>query len=492
MLIQPKLMSDTDRYSKIFPPISTIKFPDIEPLIQQYGLPLHIIFKEKIAEQAKLFQYVSAKHYPDTMICFAVKSNPCMGAIKAMKVLGLGIDAVSEYELEAAINAGIPTEKIVCNGNAKTDNYLHKAISRNVLLAVDSDMEMKIIEQIASEINVKARILLRISRMPLDGLTSADQSTASAWTKFGFPYDEVKPVLNSLRNHRWIKYHGISAHIGTQICDLKGYIKLLKHMVRLVELADTHGLHTNFIDIGGGFPISYLPKADWENFQQRLMDQLNGIASEEDHVSWDNDPMGFSHFKHSEIVSINDWKGKAYWSPHPGSHMLESLLLAESDNGISIGNRLKELGTPTLIIEPGRSLIGAAGVTLAEVMSVKKVMGNSVIMLDIGIVNHGTNLITSDIYPVKVLPELDSDKQIEAFIGGRLCFTGDMISKAKIKLNRLPHRGELLAIYHTGAYCADHFSSNSCGYSLPAKVAVDGQHQDEVWRERQGFNDVFK
>jgi len=66
-----------------------------------------------------------------------------------------------------------------------------------------------------------------------------------------------------------------------------------------------------------------------------------------------------------------------------------------------------------------------------------------------------------------------------------------MISKIKLKLNRMPKRGDMMVIYHTGAYCADHFASNSCGYPLPAKVAIGAQGEVEVWRQRQEFSDVF-
>ena len=80
---------------------------------------------------------------------------------------------------------------------------------------------------------------------------------------------------------------------------------------------------------------------------------------------------------------------------------------------------------------------------------------------------------------------------VEAFLAGRLCFSGDMISKAKVSLNRLPKRGERFVVFHTGAYGADHFASHSCGFPRPAKAAI---HQDgtiELWRARESFADVF-
>ena len=108
-----------------------------------------------------------------------------------------------------------------------------------------------------------------------------------------------------------------------------------------------------------------------------------------------------------------------------------------------------------------------------------------------GINSHGTNLVSPDIFPVEVLPRRDDDRPVEAFLAGRLCYSGDMISKVKVPLNRLPRHGELVAIHCTGAYSADHFASNSCGFPRPAKVAVLEDGCTQVWRRGETFQDVF-
>ncbi len=90
-----------------------------------------------------------------------------------------------------------------------------------------------------------------------------------------------------------------------------------------------------------------------------------------------------------------------------------------------------------------------------------------------------------------LLPRREDDVPVDAFLAGRLCFSGDMLSKVKTRLNRAPRVGERVAIYATGAYSADHFASNSCGFPLPAKVAVRRDGTVEVWRRAQTFEDVF-
>ena len=104
--------------------LNHIRDDQLEKLESEFGLPLHLYFLDRIARNAEDFKDVAARMYPATEICYAVKSNPCRGAIKAAKINGLGVDVVSEYELRAALQERIQPEKIVCNGNAKSDIYL--------------------------------------------------------------------------------------------------------------------------------------------------------------------------------------------------------------------------------------------------------------------------------------------------------------------------------------------------------------------------------
>jgi diaminopimelate decarboxylase len=171
--------------------------------------------------------------------------------------------------------------------------------------------------------------------------------------------------------------------------------------------------------------------------------------------------------------------------------MLARILDHRTDDGSTVVERLDALGRPRLIVEPGRSLMAGAGVTLACATGVKRVLGHAIVALDMGINNHGTNLISPDIFPAAVLPRRSDDQPAEAFLAGRLCFSGDMISKAKIEMNRLPGPGERCVVYHTGAYSADHFASNSCGFPRPAKVAILPDGHAELWRSPERFEDVF-
>lgn len=467
--------------------LNKIEFETVSKFASRYGLPLHVIFPERFISNAATFKEIANQQYNDTLICFAAKSNPCRGAIRLAASQGLGLDAVSEYELQAGLEEGIPPEKIVCNGNAKTDRYIDLAVSSGALIVIDNRQELELLNRAALKHNCKVRGILRFAGMPLEGLTAADHSTASAWTKFGFSINEAEGVFNYASEMSEIEIVGISAHIGTQICDADGYDRMIMYLLNLADRMKSRGLNIRYLDIGGGFPVSYCTEDEWKLFKHRLIEQLSGNLPSDQCVSWDNNPMGFT----GERFYKRNWHGKAYWSEFPGALMLKRLLEAEFSQGVSVKDKLKRLGSPTLIVEPGRALLGTAGVTIAEVMGVKQVLGNHVVLLDMGIVNHGHALISPDMHPMSVIPDMNTDAPVEAFIAGRLCFTGDMISKVKVKLNRMPERGELMVIHHTGTYSADHFASNSCGFPRPAKIAVNKDGTVDVWRKDETYEDVF-
>ncbi len=454
----------------------------IEHAIDRYGLPLHVMFLEQIAANARAFSRTLDQSYPNAFTAFAVKSNPCRGAVRAAAGLGLGADVASENELRLALEEGIPPDRIICNGNAKSSRYLSMATERGCLVAVDNMDELHELETQPASC---ADILLRFRGMPLSGLTSDDQTTAADWTKFGFHIHNASALFSHLTTVKQLRFRGVSAHIGTQIAEPHGYERLLDHLLALTAQARAAGLVPDVIDIGGGFPVAFLSETEWRDFQARLLQRLQ--TEEGESVTWNDLPLGYQF---ADPLHPR-WVGKAYWSAVPQADMLSHLLHHESADGRSGIQRLRALEEPLLIAEPGRALMASAGVTLSEVAGTKTVLGHPVVALDLGINNHGTNLISPDMFPASVLPQMPTDEPIDAFLAGRLCFSGDMISKTKVRLNRRPHRGDRFVIYHTGAYGADHFASNSCGFLRPGKIAVREDGTLEVWRSPEQFEDIF-
>ena len=471
------------------------QLPPVENLLEEWGSPVHVLFAEEVARNASMYESVLRSEYGHGWVAFAAKSNPCLGAIRTAAALGLGVDAVSEYELRAALDAGVDPTRIVCNGNAKSDLYVRTAVERSLLIAIDGSDELDVVETAAESVGTKARILLRVSGLPVAGYTAADQTTASVWTKFGLSPHDISAALDRVRTAKHLMFEGFSAHIGTQLGVVDPYELLLRRYRQLILEARDKDLETRILDMGGGFPVSFVSQGWWEAFQERLARQL-GAKGGDDPVTWDHIPMGFANLSLAELrkepSDVRPWTGKRYWSATPGAEMLRSALQrVDSETGRPWNDVLRALGKPALIVEPGRSLMGPAGITITRAMTVKRVAGQLVVSLDMGVNNHGTNLITPDIFPVSVWPASDDDQPAEAFLAGRLCFSGDMISKVKVPLNRVPKRGEPVILFLTGAYGADHFASNSCGFPLPAKLGVAQNGSIEVWRRPGAYKDVF-
>jgi diaminopimelate decarboxylase len=457
----------------------------IDRLIATYELPLHVVFLEQFEANAKGFKDVVQASYPNGFVALAVKSNPCRGAVRAASTQGLGADVASENEMRLALEEGIPAERIICNGNAKSNTYLTIALDAGCLVAVDNHDEITEIKRLTADGSRQATILLRFRGMPLAGLTSDDQTTAADWTKFGFHIDEAEHLFSQFVDHPAIRCRGVSAHIGTQIAEPVGYERLLDHLLALTEQARDLGLSPDIIDIGGGFPVAFLTEMEWRAFQQQLLNRLQTRTAPS--VTWNDLPIGYAR----EVSSEASWIGKAYWSAVPQSAMLTHLLSHSFADGRTCIQRLRALGSPTLIVEPGRALMASTGVTLTQVAGTKTVLNHTVVSLEMGINNHGTNLISPDMFPAAVLPTREDDEPIDAFLAGRLCFSGDMISKTKVRLNRLPQRGERFVLFHTGAYGADHFASNSCGFLRPGKVAIRPDGNAEIWRKPETFGEIF-
>ena len=457
----------------------------IDRLIDRYELPLHVVFLEQFETNAVGFKDVLQASYPHGFVALAIKSNPCRGAVRAASNNGLGADVASENELKLALEEGIPSNKIICNGNAKSNRYLAMALEANCHIAIDNHDEILEIERLTAERTRQASVFLRFRGMPLAGLTSADQTTAADWTKFGFHIDEAADLFSHFHDQPTLRFRGVSAHIGTQIAEPRGYERLLDHLLQLTEEARDHGLSPDVIDIGGGFPVAFLSEMEWRGFQRQLLEQLQVRSTKS--VTWNNLPMGYA----GDASNKAEWIGKAYWSAVPQAQMLSHLLNYTFADGRTCIDRLNALGSPTLIVEPGRALMASTGITLTQVAGTKTVLDHTIVSLEMGINNHGTNLISPDMFPAAVFPSRPDDEPIDAFLAGRLCFSGDMISKTKVRLNRLPQRGERFVLFHTGAYGADHFASNSCGFLRPGKVAIRSDGKTEVWRKPEAFNQVF-
>lgn len=456
---------------------------DMVVLAEKYGTPLYILFDDIIRENYNKYQESLEKEYKNHLICYAVKANTSYYVLNLLAKLGAGADVASEYELELALNAGIPAEKIRANGNCKSDAYLEECIEKEILISVDPEEELKTINAIAQESGISAKINLRLSGFPVKHITSRAISTSSDWSKFGIDIKRANSVFQKVLDMDMLVPNGLMVHLGSQITDINAYYIVLDSLIHLSKEAQKIGFDIDEIDLGGGLGIPYFDKKDWDLIKRKIKNTRN------ENYSWANEFIGYEY--NSELDDL-EWIGEELSIEYTPDIFIQKLLNENFSENKAFREKLEEIGSPRFVIEPGRSIVGNAGVTIAKIGHVSKTpRGENIIHVDIGVNSHtfGT-AVPEQLHRIEIANYIEEGEHFETFVAGNLCFTGDLLCKIKNKLIRKPIRGDYLLFYDTGAY-SDFFSSNANSFPRTAKAVVskDGTHRLMVRREKK--SDIF-
>jgi hypothetical protein len=206
--------------------------------------------------------------------------------------------------------------------------------------------------------------------------------------------------------------------------------------------------------------------------------------------SWADELIGY---KYNPIGKEMEWTGEELYCAYGQDVFIRKLFNEKISGKKTPGQKLAEIGAPRFVIEPSRSMVGNAGVTIARIGRVSKTpLGQNIIHLDVGVNCHtfGT-AVPEQLHRIEIANHIEIAENFETYVAGNLCFTGDLLCRIKNRLNRTPHRGDYLLLYDTGAY-SDFFSSNANSFPRPAKVMVarDGTHR--LLEEREGAAEVFR
>lgn len=225
------------------------KFDKIETPFYYYDTKLLRRTLDCIKKESGIFQHVE--------IHFAIKANANPKILKIINEYGLGADCVSGGEINAAINAGIPADKIVFAGVGKTDAEINLGLDKNILcFNVESFEEMEIINQLAKSRNMKANIAIRFNP-DIKAHTIDNIATGKKENKFGIAIDMTNEVINKLKEYENIQFKGIHLHIGSQILEMNDFIKLSETINQLVDVFRTNGIEISDINVGGGLGVNY-------------------------------------------------------------------------------------------------------------------------------------------------------------------------------------------------------------------------------------------
>jgi len=454
-----------------------IYYVDMVELAKEYGTPLYVLFEDIIEENYKKYQNALEKEYDDNLICYAVKANTTFSIPKFLVKLGSGADVASEYELQLALDAGIPPEKIRANGNCKSEYYLEECIKKEIIINVDPEVELEVIDAIAKELGIPAKINLRLAGFPLEHITSTAITTSSEWSKFGIDVKRANSVFQKVLDLDMLIPNGLMVHLGSQITDIKAYYTVLDTLINLIKEAQKIGFEVNEIDLGGGLGIQYFEVKDWDAIKIKIKN------TRKENYTWANELIGYEY--NPELKDL-EWIGEELSCTYTPDIFIQKLFNKKYSANKTFKKKLKEIGTPKFVIEPGRSIVGNAGVTIAKIGRVSKTpLGQNMVHVDAGVNFHtfGT-AVPEQLHRIEIANNIEEGETFETFVAGNLCFTGDLLCKIKNKLVRKPKKGDYLLFYDTGAY-SDFFASNANLFPRPAKVMVakDGTHKLLVERE---------
>lgn len=377
---------------------------DLNRLAEQVGTPFYVYSAATLRRHVRVVR--EAFEGIPTLLAYAMKANSNQAVLTLMAREGCGADVVSVGELERALAAGIPAEKIVFSGVAKTVTEMRRALEAGIkCFNVESEPELERLSMVAGDMGRTARVSVRINP-DVDARTHAKISTGKAENKFGIPYARAREVYARIAELPHVEAVGVDMHIGSQITDLEPFGNAFGLMAELVTAlrADGHDIH--HVDIGGGLGIPY-------NVDEEA-------------------------------------------PPLPTAY------------AAVVRDKVGQLGC-TLVIEPGRLLVGNAGILVTKVEYVKEGAANFVIvdaaMNDL--IRPTLYEAHHDIQPVNAsnLPPITAD------IVGPVCETGDYLAKGRT----LPgvKEGDLLAVMSAGAYGAVMASTYNSRPLIP-EILVDG------------------
>lgn len=464
-----------------------------------FGLPLHVHHAPAIVDNVRAYREVFRRRYPKASIRFAGKANPHPAVFRLLVQSGEGVYTGSEQEVEAALLAGASPDRIVVNGNAKSDAYLRLAIGRGMLVVCDNLSELDLIGRLSREMRARPRVLQRLSGFQLGDVTAAGSFTAGRWTKFGLPISELSELFPALARNPEVNFQGFHVHIGSPIAALEPYQVVAGRMVEASRAAAQRGYPCRIFDMGGGYPVNYLDRQQWEWLLARVRSGFEAVQAGDEARTWvwDGGASGFRNEQSGEL-DLSRWTGKRFRSDHPKERMLDDLLTGDvrvDGTSVPFVRALRDLGEPTFIAEPGRSIVEDAGVTLTRVAHVRKVAGpHDLVSIEAGIVSFGDALeyaIPLNRWSLATGCDRRDERSFDAFIAGNLCFTGDMPSRYKVAFPRRPVRGDVLLTWDTGAYNPQFYASNANGFPRPARVLVQADGSVEFIKTRDTLEEIF-
>lgn len=376
----------------------TIGGCDTVDLVRQYGTPLYVMDETQIRAHCRAFvQSIKDNYDGHGRVLFASKAFCCKEMCRIIASEDMGLDVVSGGELYTALSAGFPADRIYFHGNNKTDLEIETALEAGIArFIVDNFPELETIERIAAAMGKTADIMFRI-KPGIDAHTHSFIRTGQIDSKFGVALEtgEAMQIVKRAIELEHINLCGLHCHIGSQILDVDPFEHAAEVMLKFIAgiKAET-GFVVRELNLGGGFGIKYLES---------------------------DNPVAYSEYM-NRVAGVVKSKAREY--------------------GVEL---------PYILIEPGRSIVGSAGITLYTVGAVKTIPNiRTYISVDGGMCDNPRYILYSSDYDVLCANRANEPRDFKVTVAGKCCESGDLLQE-NTAIQRVKH-GDVLAVLSTGAY----------------------------------------
>jgi len=414
----------------------TIGGADTVELAREFGTPLYVFDEATIRNTMREYNASMKKFYNGAgLVAYASKAFSCKEIYRIAKDEGCGIDVVSAGELYTALSVDFPAEKIFYHGNNKTVSELVYAIESGVgRIVVDNLTELERISEIAASQSKIVPILIRV-KPGIDAHTHDFIRTGQIDSKFGFALEtgEALEAVKYIKEHKSVELKGIHCHIGSQIFEVSPFELAAEVMVGFMNtVRQETGIILTELNLGGGFGIKYVPE---------------------------NDPVPYMGYMEMVSKVVHD---------------------ACKKYGLDI---------PFIVIEPGRSIVGPAGITLYTVGGVKDIPNiRTYVSVDGGMTDNPRYILYQSVYEALVANKADKPKDAVVTLAGRCCESGDLVGEG-MPIQR-PEVGDIIAVLATGAY---NYSMASNYNRVPRAAAVMVKDSEaRLIIRRESMEDIIK
>jgi diaminopimelate decarboxylase len=394
----------------------------LSALAQEYGTPLFVYSKTAMLAALQAYQRGFAGRR--SKICYAMKANSSLGILQLFAAAGCGFDIVSGGELERVLAAGANPADVIFSGVGKTRAEMHRALAAGIgCFNVESEAELEVLSEVAVACGRTAPVSIRVNP-DVDPKTHPYISTGLKANKFGIAHERAVHVYRRAASLPGLRVAGIDCHIGSQITDESPYLDAMDRILDLVQAVEDAGIRLDHLDFGGGLGIAY-----------------NGDQPPAADALW------------RKLLSKVDARG--------------------------FGDRL-------LMVEPGRSLVGNAGVCVTEVLYLKPGEQKNFCIVDAAMNDLPRPAMYQAFHAIEPVRPRTGGAQANDVVGP-VCESGDWLGHDR---QLSVQSGDLLAVMSAGAYCMS-MASNYNTRGRAAEVLVEG---DRAWliRERETAADQMR